>query len=632
MLRNTCLVALLFFFAPSCGYNPKPKTDQGASGGVDAAAATDAADGRSVTEVSTGGFGGQSDTRSLASTGGTSTNTAGTIAGGGGAGGTTPGTPSVSTGVGGKTGATATGGIATTSGGASGGVTNMDTSLAGVVAGAPGGAVSTGTTQASYTLTVALAGTGAGEVISKPAGLSCGTTCSAPFANGSQVSLTQKPSAGSTFAGWSGDCSGLGDCTLTMNQAHSVKAAFAPVATFSVSGSIVGGSGVTVAATSTTPQATCAAASCRVPEGGVVTLTAPAEAPGFLFTGWSGGAGCSSTSNTITLSSITADTACTATYTPVYTVTVTVVGGPAGTTITPNSTTPKATCSAGSCKVPSGGSATATAPSLTNWYFTGWTGALTSSTADATLSGIIANMAITANYINQRQEPCADQPPANAVTSSTPQVTTAYTTVGGWSSPTQCPWTCKPDYCLSANACIEQYVDVLSYTGGTSSFAYGYVTALGFTGIGQGVSSTSKITMDRFGFNLRTGFSSGSGQPITQANRMELDQRDANGQVLASFAKSLDPSFSGGWVFWDTPSTTLNANALYIFTSFLATAETQKVETSVAGDTTVASTAGGSYYWSIQENGTPDFTSWSAWVPGSVVLQFRIQKRNSACQ
>jgi hypothetical protein len=254
------------------------------------------------------------------------------------------------------------------------------------------------------------------------------------------------------------------------------------------------------------------------------------------------------------------------------------------------------------------------------------------STAGATLSNIAANMALTANYINQRQEPCADQPPANAVTSSTPQVTTTYTTAGGWSIPTQCPWTCKPDYCLAANACIEQYVDVLSYTGGSSSFDYGHNQVLGFTGLGQGVSPTSKITMDRFGLNLRTGFSSGSGQPITQANRMELDQRDANGQILASFDKTLDPNFGGGWVFWDTPSTTLNANVLYVFTSFLATAATQKVDTSVAGDTTVASTAGGSYYWSIQDTSTPDFKPWSAWVPGSVVLQFRIQKRNSACQ
>lgn len=390
--------------------------------------------------------------------------------------------------------------------------------------------------------------------------------------------------------------------------------------------------GITVVGTSTTPQATCGPDNCRVPAGGAVSLTAPTGSPGFVFTGWSGGAGCSTIANSITLSNITADIACTANYTPVYTVTVTVTGGPIGTTITPTSASPKAICSPGSCQIPSGGSLVAAAPSLTDWYFNGWTGAVTSTSPSVTLSNVLESQSITANYINQRREPCADKPPANAVTSSTPQVTTSYTTAGGWTSPTQCPWTCKSDYCLVANACVPQYVDVLSYTGGTSAFSYGYDVGLAsYLGEGQGVTSASKVTIDRFGFNFRTGFTSTSGEPITNPSQVQLDQRDANGQILASFTKALDTGFGGGWVFWDTPSTSLNANILYIFTSFLATADTQRANASIAGDTTVPSVAGGSYYYAIQTS-TSDLTSWSFWSTSGAVLQFRAQQRNSACK
>jgi vibriolysin len=42
------------------------------------------------------------------------------------------------------------------------------------------------------------------------------------------VALTATPDPGSLFAGWSGDCSGTGSCQVTMSQARSVTATFAP--------------------------------------------------------------------------------------------------------------------------------------------------------------------------------------------------------------------------------------------------------------------------------------------------------------------------------------------------------------------------------------------------------------------
>jgi hypothetical protein len=78
----------------------------------------------------------------------------------------------------------------------------------------------------SHTLTVAKAGSGSGTVTSSPAGINCGATCSASFASGTVV-LTASASAGSTFSGWTGDCTGTGTCTVDMAVDHAVTATFA---------------------------------------------------------------------------------------------------------------------------------------------------------------------------------------------------------------------------------------------------------------------------------------------------------------------------------------------------------------------------------------------------------------------
>jgi hypothetical protein len=66
---------------------------------------------------------------------------------------------------------------------------------------------------AGVSLTVTRAGSGTGTVTSNPAGIDCGATCSASFASGAVVDLTATPATGSTFVGWSGDCSG-GVCIM----------------------------------------------------------------------------------------------------------------------------------------------------------------------------------------------------------------------------------------------------------------------------------------------------------------------------------------------------------------------------------------------------------------------------------
>ena len=79
----------------------------------------------------------------------------------------------------------------------------------------------------SHSLTVSKSGNGSGTVTSCPAGIDCGSTCSAWFASGSSVTLTATPAAGSTFTGWSGGAARApGTCIVTMDAATSVTATF----------------------------------------------------------------------------------------------------------------------------------------------------------------------------------------------------------------------------------------------------------------------------------------------------------------------------------------------------------------------------------------------------------------------
>lgn len=82
---------------------------------------------------------------------------------------------------------------------------------------------------AVYTLAISRSGSGKGAVSSSPAGISCGATCSATFASGTALILTARPASGSTFAGWSGACSGKTACHVTLSAGKSVTAKFTAV-------------------------------------------------------------------------------------------------------------------------------------------------------------------------------------------------------------------------------------------------------------------------------------------------------------------------------------------------------------------------------------------------------------------
>ncbi|OGK83091.1 MAG: hypothetical protein A2X52_04260 [Candidatus Rokubacteria bacterium GWC2_70_16] len=78
-----------------------------------------------------------------------------------------------------------------------------------------------------FALTVAIAGSADGTVVSNPLGITCGATCAATYAAGTSVTLSATPDAGATFAGWGGACSGTTPlCAVTLDAARSVTATF----------------------------------------------------------------------------------------------------------------------------------------------------------------------------------------------------------------------------------------------------------------------------------------------------------------------------------------------------------------------------------------------------------------------
>ncbi len=86
----------------------------------------------------------------------------------------------------------------------------------------------------TYPVTVVKTATGGsnGLVTSMPAGINCGTQCTASFAPGTKLTLSVTPDYRSLFTGWSGDCTAVqGQCQLTTGAAPTASAAARFVAT-----------------------------------------------------------------------------------------------------------------------------------------------------------------------------------------------------------------------------------------------------------------------------------------------------------------------------------------------------------------------------------------------------------------
>jgi len=129
--------------------------------------------------------------------------------------------------------------------------------------------------------------TGSGTVTSSPSGINCGTTCRARYASGTNVTLTASATAGYSFSGWSGACSGTSaTCMLSVTGSRSVAATFKQnIYTLTVGKT---GSGIVTSSPSGINCGTsCSASYASYASGTSVTLTAVA-ASGYRFSGWGG--------------------------------------------------------------------------------------------------------------------------------------------------------------------------------------------------------------------------------------------------------------------------------------------------------------------------------------------------------
>jgi len=243
-------------------------------------------------------------------------------------------------------------------------------------------------------LNISKSGTGDGRVTSDPSGINCGSTCTGSYNQGTSVTLTATPSSGSIFLGWSGACSGTGNCVFIMDSNKTVTATFNLQAQYSLSVVKAGTGG---GAVTSTPAGISCGSDCSEAynQGTVVTLTA-APLSGSTFTGWSGG-GCSGIGIcSVTMNANTTVTATFSTSNPTqYTLTVTKSGAGTGTvTSAPAGINCGSDCSEAFNQ---GMVVTLTAAPLSGSTFTGWFGGGCSGSGICSVT-MNANTTVTAAF------------------------------------------------------------------------------------------------------------------------------------------------------------------------------------------------------------------------------------------
>jgi uncharacterized repeat protein (TIGR02543 family) len=247
-----------------------------------------------------------------------------------------------------------------------------------------------------FVLNVAKGGTGAGTVTSSPAGIDCGPTCAADFPEGTVVTLTAAPAAGSVFAGWAGGCTGTGACTVTLNAAQNVTATFNAVpVTFPLA---VTKNGTGTGTVTSNPAGIDCGPTCTAnfPSGTNVILTAAAAA-GSTFAGWAG-AGCTGTGAcTVPMTAAQNVTATFNTVPVTFPLAVTKNGTGAGTvTSTPAGIDCGATCT---FNFASGQVVTLTPAPAGGSVFAGWAGACTGAGACTVTMTAAQNVTATFNTV-----------------------------------------------------------------------------------------------------------------------------------------------------------------------------------------------------------------------------------------
>jgi len=245
-----------------------------------------------------------------------------------------------------------------------------------------------------FTVTVNKQGNGGGTVTSTPSGITCDASCStqsAQFDADTPVALNAAASPGSSFAGWSGGCSGTAACTVTGNA--TVTARFITAVSTNHLTVIKAGAGTGTVSSDPSGISCGTACSADFLTGSPVSLTATPTG-GSTFAGWSGGGWSGAVPSCIVV--IIGDQTVTASFTaPVSMSTLTVQKSGAGSgtvTSAPSGINCGITCSA---SFPTGNTVTLTASPAAGSTFVSWSGACSGTTCTVTMS---ADQTVSAQF------------------------------------------------------------------------------------------------------------------------------------------------------------------------------------------------------------------------------------------
>jgi List-Bact-rpt repeat protein/PASTA domain-containing protein len=255
-----------------------------------------------------------------------------------------------------------------------------------------------------FPLTVTKSGTGTGNVTSSPAGIDCGSTCSADFAEGTTVTLTPAADSGSQFVEWTGACTGFGTCEVTMSAAKSVGAKFdlipTPKHALSVTKSGTGTGKVTSSPSGIDCGATCSA---EFDQGTEVTLT-PSASAGSEFKEWTGACTGSGTCKVTMSAAKSVGAKFDLAPKPKFTLTIAKAGTGSG----------SVSCNGGACAASydEGTTITLAASAAAGSSFSGWSGAGCSGTGTCIVT-LNANTTVTATFTADPQPPVTNPPVVN---------------------------------------------------------------------------------------------------------------------------------------------------------------------------------------------------------------------------